>query len=151
MKSYVIEPLSGIRGCVRFGMSREEVRSLLAPASPDPFSRGSTEIDGFFDATLQVSYNQQAKVEFIEFARSGRSRVVFEELDLFGSEASAVIERLKRKYDLDPDEAEPEYSYCFPRIELGLWRPVVPKSPTDEEGRFFESVGFGCTGYYSRR
>ena len=145
MKTYIAEPLRGIRGSVRFGMTREEARAVLAPASPKPFDRGGL-VDGFYGMTLQVGYDAEGKVEFIEFARDGR--VLLDDLDLFELEADRVVARLKEKHELSADDTEPGYSFCFPSIELGLWRPVLPLD--GEEGRYFESVGFGRSGYYSK-
>ena len=149
MKSFVVEPLAGIRDSVRFGMSRDEARSILAPAVPDGFSRGLTAVDGFFGATLQVSYDSEGRVEFIEFARDSGYRVLIENYDVFGFEADAVIAHLKKKYPSSVDDPEPGYSFCFPDIEVGFWRSVLPDD--GEEGRYFESVGFGRAGYYSAR
>jgi len=148
MKTFVVEPLKGIQDSVQFGMSREEARAALAPASADPFLRGVTSFDGFYASTLQLSYDSKGRVKFIEFAR--RSRLLFDGYDLFGSEAEAVIEHLKKKHELDTHDPDPGYSFCFPRIELCFWRPVLPEKGS-EEGRYFKSAGFGCDGYYSKK
>ena len=148
MKTFVVDPLKGVRGSVQFGMSREEARAALAPASADLFSRGAAAVDGFYGSTLQVSYDPEGRVEFIEFARG--SRVLIDDYDLFGAEAESVIEHLKKKEELDAHDSEPGYSYCFPRIELSFWRSVIPEDGS-EDGRYFESAGFGCAGYFSKK
>jgi hypothetical protein len=148
MKTFVVEPLKGIQGSVQFGMSREQARASLAPETADPFSRGATAFDGFYGSTIQVSYDSKERVEFIEFARG--NRVLLDGYDLFGAEAESVIEHVKKKQELDAEDSEPGYSFCFPRIELGFWRPVLPEDGS-EDGRYFESAGFGCAGYYSKK
>jgi hypothetical protein len=97
MKTFVVDALKGIRGGVQFGMSREEARVALAPEEAAPFSRGATSFDGFYGSTLQLSYDSEGRVEFIEFARG--SRVLLDDYDLFGSEAEDVIEHLKKKHE----------------------------------------------------
>jgi len=148
MKAFDFEPMRGIRGGVQFGMSREKVRTLLAPASADPFSRGKTQIDGFYGSALQVNYDGDGKVEFIEFARS--VGVSLDGFDLFASEVDSVVAHLSGLYALDEEKLEPGYSFTFPAIELGLWRPVLPHEGSDE-GRYFASAGFGRAGYYSKK
>jgi hypothetical protein len=148
MKTFVVEPLRGIRGSVQFGMRREEARAALAPDRADAFSRGATAFDGFYGSTLQVSYDSEGRVEFIEFAPG--SRVLMDDYDLFGADAESVIEHLTKKEELDAHDPEPGYSFCFPRIELSFWRSVLPEAGS-EEGRYFESAGFGCAGYFSKK
>lgn len=147
MKTFVFEPLRGIRDSVQFGMSREAARAALAPESPHPFSRGDTAFDAFDQSSFHVSYDSEGRVEFIEFARG--TRVLLDGYDLLGSEAESVIERVKKKHQLEAESSEPGYSFCFPSIELGLLRPVLPEEGSDE-GRYFESAGFGRSGYYSK-
>jgi len=146
MKTFLIEPLHGIRDGVQFGMSREEARAMLAPESAEPFSRGES-VDGFFDASVQFSYDENGEVEFIEFARNHGHRVLLEDFDIFAAPAVSVVEFLKQHHQLRSDDSEPGYSFRFPSIELGLWRPVLPEDGSDE-GTYFESVGFGRAGYY---
>lgn len=146
MKTFVFEPLRGIRDSVQFGMSREEARAALAPERPDPFFRGETSVDGFHHSCLQVSYDAEGRVEFIEFARG--LGVLVDGHDILGAEADSVLEHLTEKHGLEPPRGEPGYIFRFLEIELGLWRPVLP-SLGSAEGRFFESAGFGRFGYYS--
>jgi hypothetical protein len=148
MKTFVFEPLRGIRGSVQFGMSREEVRAVLAPESPAPFSRGGTSVDAFYEACLQVSYDTHGKVEFIEFARG--LAVLLDGFDVLGSEAATAIDHLKKQHELDAESTEPGYTFQFLDIELGLWRPVLPEEGSSE-GLYFESAGFGRAGYYRKR
>ncbi len=140
MKIFQIEPHLGIRGGIRFGMTRQEVRVLMAPATAQSFSRGHTSVDGFYGATLQVNYDSDGRVEFIEFASSD-ARVMLHDLDLLKSDASLVIGHLKANHEMN--EAESGSSITFPSLELGFWRP-------DLENPKFESVGFGRAGYYTK-
>ena len=151
MRSFSLEPLSGIRGSIRFGMKREEVRRTLAPAIPRPFSRGTTEVDGFYDSSVQVSYGKMDEVTFLEFARNRENQVLLDGFDLMGSPAASVINYLKSRFEVIDDEMEPGYSFRLPTMEIGLWRSVVPSTDADVEGRYFESVGFGTVGYYSTK
>jgi hypothetical protein len=149
MRTFVIEPLRGIRGSVRFGMTREEARLALAPATADPFSRGGGPVDGFFDASVQVSYDAAGRVEFIEFGRDQGHSVCLDDFDLFSAHAVSVIEFLKQQF-LKIEESEAGHSYCLPGVEIGLWRPVQPNENSDE-GSYFESVGFDTAGYYGKK
>lgn len=146
MKTFAFEPLLGIRNSIQFGMSREAARAVLAPDRAQQFSRGDTPVDAFHESSLQLSYDRDERVEFIEFARG--VRVLLDGYDLFGSEAESVIEYVKKKHQLEED-SEPGYSFCFPEIELGFWRQVLPEAGSDA-GRYFDSAGFGRAGYYSK-
>jgi hypothetical protein len=48
----------------------------------------------------------------------------------------------------DPKWREIPYSYIFRSLQLSLWRPVLPSSPSDAEGRYFSTIGIGVRGYY---
>ncbi len=45
-------------------------------------------------------------------------------------------------------QEENGHAFTAPSLLMSLWRPTVPGSPDDEEGRFPESVLVARSGYY---
>lgn len=141
MKTFQIEAHLGIRDGIQFGMTRQEVHRLMAPAAARQFCRCEILVDGFYGATLQVTYDSNERVQFIEFARSDAS-VLLHDLDLLKSDASLVVRRISENHEMN--ESELGSSITFITLDLGFWR-------SDPEDAAFESVGFGRAGYYSKQ
>jgi len=76
-------------------------------------------------------------------------RAFIDGIDVFAIPASELVMRLDQKcrYDRGTDE----YSYIFHDWELALWRPAVPSTPDDEEGRYFSTISIGIRGYFEGR
>ena len=72
-------------------------------------------------------------------------------IDLLNTDAMKVVSRLEALAAYDRTDSELGYSFIFPELELALWRPVLPESPKDKEGHYFDSVGIGVKGYFSGR
>lgn len=151
MLIYTIEPLVGV-GPIRFGMSRGQVR-LAMPDEPKPFrkSRQSKhETDAFHESAFQVFYSgEYPAVEFIELSDCSLFRVFYEGVDVFETPADHLVEFISRSSPFDATHGEIPYTYIFPGFELSLWRPDIPRSGSDEEGRFFSTIGIGVRGYRS--
>ncbi len=75
-------------------------------------------------------------------------RALYKDIDIFVTPADDVVARIARDTAFDPNEPEIPYSYVFPELQLSLWRPVIPESDTDAEGRHFSTIGIGRRGYY---
>jgi len=150
MPDYTVQPLVGI-GPVRFGMSREEARRAM-PEPPKPFRKGPTsqyETDAFHQSEFQVFYGgDQPAVEFIELSGGSVVRALYRELDVFATPADEVVTYFSRESELDQSDPEIPYCYLFRKLQLSLWRPSIPESDTDTDGRYFSTIGIGKRGYF---
>ena len=147
LPKYEVKPRSGV-GAVALGMSRPDVRARM-PGEPVTFRKGSggPDVDAWHEAGFQVFYSDDDTVEYIELNR-GAVDAWFEGTAVFDVDADQLVEALRSRSPIDEDDAELGYSYVFPLWDLSLWRRCVPESPTDEEGRYFDTIGIGVPGYY---
>lgn len=153
-----IKPHEGIND-VSFGQSSEEVRLTLgAPESTREESINrygkvgirEPKTDYYFDNSLQISYDENDTVEFIEIACKNSNL----QISLYGVNinkicAAEIISFLtqKKKLVYDKNNIELPYSYDFISKNLSFWRQVVPEHENDEDGRYFDSVAIGRSGY----
>jgi hypothetical protein len=148
MRAYEIVPSVGI-GPVRLGSSREEVRAAMGT---DPYicRRFNADEHHWHQSSFQVHYDERSQtVEFIEVAQSDEFVALYKGVDVHRTKADELVAHVSADAAYDPDNWELGYSYVFRALELSLWRPIVPDSPEESEGRFFEAVGLGIYGYFS--
>jgi hypothetical protein len=151
MFAFFIEPLVGV-GPIKFGQTRSEVRAVMSGLGQSQTRLRSPKTDCFFGSALQVSYDQEERVEFIESAPSDAFQFLFHGEALHEMPAEDAVRFVSEFADYDSGPAAKGYSYIFPALQLALWRGVLP-SPDPEElrGRFFESVAVGRAGYFDQR
>ncbi|MFK7970276.1 MAG: hypothetical protein AB8F95_07910 [Bacteroidia bacterium] len=145
MKVYEVEPLQGI-GEIQLGMARDEARKAM-PETPD-ISGARDHVDNYHGGGLQVFYDQDNKVEFIELLRGSGFSAATHGINVFEKTAQEVIDVITEVSEYNQDDLEVGYSYVFPDLELSLWRPNIPEE-NEEEGKFFSTIGIGVQGYYS--
>jgi hypothetical protein len=150
MRAYVVNPGVGV-GPVRLGMHRDEVRAAMGQ-EPERFLKAGTsryETDAYHDSAFQVFYEgDEPRVEFIELSGHGGFVAFYRGKDVFGTEASDLVEFIARDAPVDDRDPEFGYSFVFPSLELSLWRPVLPED--DPDGEFFSTIGVGVEGYFSQ-
>jgi hypothetical protein len=145
MPDYTVQPFVGA-GPVLLGMSRKEVRRVM-PELAKPFRKAPTsryETDAFHQNAFQVFYGgDQPEVEFIELSRGSVVRALYRDLDVFATPADEVVTYISRESEFDRSDPEIPYSYLFRELQLSLWRPTIPESDTDTDGRYFSTIGIG--------
>ena len=150
MPDYTVQPFVGV-GPVHLGMSRDEVRRAM-PEPAKPFRKAPTsqhETDTFHQSAFQVFYGGDVPtVEYIELSGGSVVRAHYRDLDVFTTPANEVVAYISRDSDFDQTDPEIPYSYLFRGLQLSLWRPTIPESDTDTDGRFFATIGIGRRGYY---
>ena len=148
--SFTIQPFVGV-GPVLFGMSRDEVHRAM-PEPPKSFRKAQTsrhETDAFYRNAFQVFYDgDQPTVEYIELSRGSVVRAFYRDLDVFATPADEVVAFVSRDSAFDETRRGFPYSYVFRDLQLSLWRPTIPESATDNDGRYFSTIGIGRKGYY---
>jgi hypothetical protein len=147
---FTLQPFVGV-GSVRFGMSRDQVRRTM-PEVPRSFRKtpkARHETDAFFQNAFQVFYGgDEPAVEFIELCGGLAVRAFYRDLDVFATPADEVVTYISRDAAFDPNGREIPYCYIFRGLQLSLWRPTIPTSADDIDGRCFSTVGIGRRGYY---
>jgi hypothetical protein len=132
-------------------MTRDAVlHAMRMPSRPFRKRKSSQHLtDAFHNASFQVFYaGEEPQVEYIELSRGAGLRALLHELDVFAVSADEVAEHISRQAPYDPKWPEFPYAYIFHSLQLSLWRPVLPSSPSDAEGRYFSTIGIGVKGYY---
>ena len=148
---YEVIPLKGV-GPVLLGMSREEARLAMGtePQSfKEPFnSRDIT--DAYHAGGFQVSFDRGGKVEYIELSSLDPSFIVmYKGKEVFQIKANDLVEFISEDAPFDAEWPELGYGYVFPKLELSIWRPVIPEDQDDLDGQYFSTIGVGKQGYYS--
>lgn len=164
-----LEPHIGA-GEIKLGMTREETRTILGKPeySSDKsmmkygdFSMPVPAKDGYFKNELQITFDDNNKVDFIEFSGkdSEFTDVYLKDIEIFKTPAQQLIRDISNSTNSDFEEEEEEipYSYVFPAIDLAVWRQVIPKQdeqieeiPESDEGKYFWTIGIGIKGYYKK-
>lgn len=136
----VLTPYESL-GPIRFGMSREEVRAVLAVAV-HPFKKtpdATTLTDAFEAEGIYVSYDDQGDCEAVEVASPAEP--VLDGETLLGQPFSQLRDRLKAR----GDELEVDASGLTDLTSgLGLYAPSAEKAPNDP----IEAVIAFRRGYY---
>ena len=146
MLNFTIQPLHGIEP-VAFNMDRESVhRGLKANCK---VVEAAELREYYYGGEFSVFYDSGMKVQYIELSASTENTVYYNGVDVFNTPADDLVQLITRDYAFDPNDFELGYTYMFPEIELSLWRPTIPESDDDEEGRYFQTIGIGRRGYYS--
>ena len=146
MIEYEVVPLEGI-GQVKLGMHRDGVRKIMGE---NPETSGSrNQVDNYHGEGFQVFYAENDTVEFIELLRDSGFSAVARGINIFETTAKESLRLIAQYSDYNQDDLEVGYSYVFSDIELSLWRPSIPESDDEEEGKYFSTVGIGVRGYYS--
>jgi len=145
MAPFLIEPGVGIAP-IRLGMSREEALAAMEVAGlsfkKTPSCKHPT--DAYHRNGFQIFYmGDEPVVDFLELSRGCEFQVEFRGLSVFEIRAAELIERIAGEAPLDRSYPEPGYVFSFPTLGLRFWRPSIPRSNDDPEGRFFQTVGLG--------
>ena len=145
--AYVVEPHRGV-GPVRFGMSRAEVRTAM-PAVPTAFGRGSgeTPVDAWHDFVLQVFYDDDDRVEYIEIERDESLQPVLYGEAVLKLSVDRALAHVCRHGDDQPDDDELPYAYVFPALDLALWLPHAG----EQDAGCFASLGVARRGALASR
>lgn len=141
MQIFEITPHVGI-GKIKLGMSREDVFTLFGKPNFDREDRIGY-LDGFM-----INFDKHNTVEFIELAKSAEYCALFNGIDLHNIKANDAVEFVNKFDVFDKDDPEIGYSYIFKKLQLSLWRGVLPECEHDSDGMHFETVGIGVDDYF---
>lgn len=144
---YAIEPHGGV-GPVRFGMSRADVRQAV-PAVPTAFGRGPGEspVDAWHDFVLQVFYDEDDRVEYVEVERDERVRGVLYGEAVLALPVDRALAHVCRHGHDQPETAQLPYAHVFGALDLALWRP----HDGEEDTGCFASLGVARRGALASR
>lgn len=141
MLRFEITPHVGV-GPVKLGMPIHDVEAVMGKPEHVHDSRHGY-LSGFM-----VDFDNQGKVEFIELANSKMFQATFNGKNLHNLTAAEAVDYVSQFDSYDRDDPEVGYSYIFKKLQLSLWRGVMPEDETDEDGKYFETVGVAIDGYF---
>ncbi len=166
MEKFVLEPLVGI-GVIQLLDSKAVVHEKLGKTEAM-----GTETDYYFDNALQISYNKEAKVEFIEFCASNTLSVEIFGINPFKLLANDLVHLLKEKNGPVFNKRDAPFTYNFKSISIGIFRESsedeilesIEASKADgtyeadkvwlhedlEKFKYFQTIGIGVKGYYRK-
>ena len=141
MEKLELRPLFGFSQ-IKLSVQRSDIHELLGP--PNDFNENT---DYYSNSSIQIHYSENGVVEFIELASD--QNVVWDGISIFSTPVVELVKELSKKTKQSTNEPEPGYTFTYPEYELSFWRPTQPDEEEPDEGKYFESVGLGCKGYFS--
>jgi hypothetical protein len=166
MKKFIVEPLKGI-GVINLGDVKSDVHSALGKTDTT-----GNDPDYYFENCLQVHYDKDNKVEFIEFCTGGPI-----EIEVFGANpfqllANDLVNLLKEKNGPVFNKREAPFSYAFKTLSIGIFRESSEEDILEsieeckkegtykenedwlledlEKFKYFQTLGIGVKGYYRK-
>lgn len=169
METIELIPLSGIRyrdKMIALTATPQEVETLLGA----PYARHHYSLY-YFQNELRFDFDKNDKLQYIEFLAGidGQIQPKIYDVCAFQTGADDLFALLCTKNDGEIDDSEHGYSYGFPNISVGIFRPRTPEAvedmiedakedgePMDEEDIAFEmrkaahwaTIGIGIADYY---
>lgn len=143
------DPPRGV-GPVEIGMSTADALALLR-ALPGYLDAESADLSMEYESgvTIALETDRGGSVKSIEVYAPGPDsgwRLLLGAVSLFDQPAEAVLAQLAATTSVDVREGGRHV--VAPDLLLALWRPTLPQSDDDEDGRYFESVLLARPGYY---
>ncbi len=144
---YVVRPHDCV-GPIRLGASRGDARAAM-PEVPTSFGKGpgDTPVDAWHEFALQVFYDADDRVEYVEVSRDADVVAVLFGQPVLSMPVCAVVELVGQHAPHDPEDPGLPECWTFPDLDLSLWRP----HDGEEHEGCFATVGAGCPGYFARR
>lgn len=129
-------------------MSRAEVRGAM-PAVPTALGGGTGEspVDAWHDFVLQVFYDADGRVEYIEVERDAAVQPVLFEEALLTLPVDRALAHVCRHGGKQPRRDELPYAYVFAALDLALWRP----HDGEQDAGCFASLGIARRGTLANR
>lgn len=128
-------------GPIRFGMSPEDVRTVLG-AEFESFKRTPSSVhpcDHFFRYECFVYYDAQGLVEAVEFAEPATP--MLDDLNLLGVSFMSLVERIRQA---DPDLSVESDGFTSLWLGIGGWAPAAEEKPDEH----LDSIIVFARGYY---
>lgn len=127
------------RKAVCLGMEKDTVEALLGKGE------SVRNRQYYFQNELAVDYDDNRRVEFIEFLGGidGALQPEIYGVSAFASAADDLTALLMRENNGEIDDSEQGYSYCFLNISVGIYRGI-------RQAEHWDTIGIGVTGYYRR-
>jgi hypothetical protein len=148
-----LRPPTDVAG-ICIGSTHAEAREQCSRLGrPEDFRRGGDEPVSLAvrrpgGLSIFVYFDSDDRVEAIEVGRpdGGDDVVLFRDMDVFKTSAEDLIERLTAEEVVNVEEQG--RSATVVGLLLALWRPVVPETTDDPEGRYFEAALVAKPDYY---
>ena len=126
-------------GPVKLGMTREEVHRVM-PGPRESFHKDSNDEYETQMPSTTADSRSSTVVRGLSWSisscpREASFRVLYRGVDVFATPADQVLAHVSGDAAFDPTDPELGYAYIFPDLDLSLWRPVLPETPEDPEGR----------------
>ena len=126
----------------------------------------------YFDSEMAIDYDENNKVEFIEFLGGvgGSLRPTLYGISIFDAHAYEVTALLSQKNAGEINDTEHGYSYAYKKISVGIYRETRPEDVAEmieemkslgievegnedvsvetTKANHWATVGFGIVGYY---
>ena len=143
-----LAPLHGA-GSIRFGMTFGEVVAVLGQPDQDPSNVWGSDVRRAAWASGALAIHFSPTVEFIEFSRDSVVRPRLEGALPLDLPAAKVVEQMDAAgHAVDQDDPEFGHTYVYKDIQVAFWRHAMPEADDDEDGRYFDTVALGRSGYY---
>lgn len=145
MHIFEILPLEAI-GPACLGATRLAAREAMA-VSGFPLEKAHDRLDYFCDASVQLEYGTDEKVQFIGVSGNAKLRVIFRGVNVFNLPAAELFLLMASADDSGPHEFN-SYEYCFPNQILTLWDADAQHDRNGGEARpIWGQVGIGNNAY----
>lgn len=166
---FEVRPLDGIYWGdtkIKIGYTKDEVKNTLG--TPEAYDN----VYYYFNSELSFHFNNEDKVEFIEFSSGigGRIQPIIYDKLVFNTLADELYSLLSHKNMGEIDDSENGYSFSFKNISVGLYRETTPNAISEmiedmkndgldtennedieiekKKSQYWSSLGIGCVGYY---
>lgn len=157
---------------IYLGMDKASVFETLGESeSSHTHYNSNNERHYYFDSELAIDFDEENKVEFIEFLAGidGELQPMICGIYAFKEDADRVVEVLSEMNSGELDDSEGDYSYGFLEISVGIYRESIPQNvieaieeaknegePLDDEeiqeemrrASHWDTIGIGVKNYY---
>ena len=112
---------------IALGMERAQVEVLLGAGTVS----GSRSF--YFDSELRIDYDENGRVEFVEFlgGACGKLKPEIFGVSAFDAEVNQLYKLLAGENGGDIEDEENGYSYAFRRLGVGVYREMKPEDVSD--------------------
>lgn len=123
-------------GELELGMQQDRVWNLLGEPeqSDEPYERWGIQFqakDHYFESCIQIRYDEEKKIEDIQFSSHPSFQVTFDSVDIHESKTEEISIVISKECPVDENWKEFPSVHSFPEIGISLWRQSRSKEHFD--------------------